>query len=59
MYLKDFCRNKNYYENLSKASKVSLQLQGGVMSDSETNEFLNNKYAEDAIKLRKFDDEEK
>ena len=26
------------------------------MSDSETNEFLNNKYAEDAIKLRKFDD---
>ena len=50
------CRNKNYYENLSKASKVSLQLQGGVMSDSETNEFLNNKYAEDAIKLRKFDD---
>ena len=29
------CRNKSYYEHLSKASIVSLDLQGGFMTDDE------------------------
>ena len=50
------CREKSYWSALSEASKVSLKLQGGVMSDKETEEFTSLKFHYDAILLRKYDD---
>ena len=52
-------RNQKYYQILSEASKISLDLQGGVMSDAESIEFQQNNYFDSSIKLRKFDDEGK
>ena len=52
-------REKSYWSALSEASKVSLKLQGGVMSDSETEKFTSLKFHCDAILLRKYDDEGK
>ncbi len=49
-------RNNNYYQILSQASKVSLNLQGGVMKDDEAKEFEKEKYFQDSIKLRRFDE---
>ena len=53
---KYLARNSTYYQILSKASKVSLKLQGGVMNDDEAKKFEKEKYFEDSIKLRKFDE---
>ena len=53
------CRNKSYLNILSKASKVSLKLQGGIMNDNEAKKFVSLKFHEDAILLRKYDDEGK
>ena len=49
-------RNEKYYRLLSEASKISLKLQGGVMSEKEAKEFEDNKFFENSIKLRKFDE---
>ena len=49
-------RNQKYYQILSQASKVSLHLQGGVMNEDEAEEFEKEKFFDDAIKLRKFDE---
>ena len=49
-------RDKKYYQILSKASKNSLKLQGGIMDEKEANEFKNNEFFENSIKLRKFDE---
>ncbi len=49
-------RNKDYYQILSEASKTSLKLQGGVMTEEEAKEFETNKFFENSIKLRKFDE---
>ena len=49
-------RNQKYYQILSQASKVSLHLQGGVMNENEAKEFEKEKFFDDAIKLRKFDE---
>jgi len=49
-------RDKKYYQILSKASKISLKLQGGIMDKKEANEFKNNEFFENSIKLRKFDE---
>ena len=53
------CRNKSYWNILSEASKVSLKLQGGIMRDDETKKFISLKFHNDAILLRKYDDEGK
>ena len=53
---KYLARNKRYFSTLSEASKVSLKLQGGIMSNSEAKEFENNKFFKNSIKLRKFDE---
>ena len=53
------CRNKSYWNILSEASKVSLKLQGGIMSDNEAKKFISLKFHEDAILIRKYDDEGK
>ena len=49
-------RSQKYYQILSQASKVSLHLQGGVMNEGEAEEFEKEKFFDDAIKLRKFDE---
>ena len=49
-------RKNKYFKFLSKASKLSLKLQGGIMNDEEAKKFENNKFFEDSIKLRKFDE---
>ena len=53
---KYLARSKKYFDNLSKASKASLNLQGGVMSDGDAKKFEQNKNYENAIKLRRFDE---
>ena len=49
-------RDEKYYQILSGASKISLKLQGGIMDEKEANEFKNNEFFENSIKLRKFDE---
>jgi [1-hydroxy-2-(trimethylamino)ethyl]phosphonate dioxygenase len=53
---KYLAREKNYYDLLSEASKISLKLQGGVMNEEEAKKFEKNKFFESSIKLRKFDE---
>ena len=53
------CRSKSYWNILSEASKTSLKLQGGIMSDDEAKKFVSLKFHDDAILLRKYDDEGK
>ena len=49
-------RNKEYFNSLSDASKISLKLQGGVMNDLDAKKFEQNKNYENAIKLRRFNE---
>ena len=53
---KYLARNKKYFDDLSEASKNSLKLQGGIMSDNEAKQFEKNKNYKNAIKLRRFDE---
>ncbi len=48
-----------YLQQLSEPSVLSLQLQGGLMSDAETEAFANNPFAQDAVQLRRWDDQAK
>jgi phosphonate degradation associated HDIG domain protein len=48
-----------YYDLLSPASIQSLQLQGGLMSAEERTRFAAERFADDAIQLRRWDDEGK
>lgn len=48
-----------YYEGLSEDSKRSLTLQGGIFSKSDTKAFLARPHAEDAIRVRRWDDSAK
>lgn len=48
-----------YWDDLSEPSKVSLELQGGKMSDSECVAYRGGKHFEAAIRLRRWDDEAK
>lgn len=45
-----------YHGSLSADSVRSLRLQGGVFNQEEAAEFLRRPYAEDAIRLRRWDD---
>ena len=49
----------DYLDNLSPASKRSLEVQGGVMSKDEASEFEKLPHASESIKLRKWDDQAK
>ena len=53
------CRNDSYYNLLSEASKISLKLQGGIMNDDEAKKFSSLKFCNDAIEVRKYDDDGK
>jgi phosphonate degradation associated HDIG domain protein len=48
-----------YFDLLSPASVLSLRLQGGLMSAEECARFAAEPFAQDAIKLRRWDDEGK
>ena len=45
-----------YYDGLSRASKRSFQLQGGPLSAAEQAKFERNPHAQDAVRLRRWDD---
>tara|TARA_E500000331_G_scaffold352700_1_gene401809 strand:+ start:252 stop:788 length:537 start_codon:yes stop_codon:yes gene_type:complete len=49
-------RDKKYFNLLSNASKISLKIQGGVLNDKESEKFKKQKYFNDSILLRKFDE---
>ncbi|WP_027801641.1 phosphonate degradation HD-domain oxygenase [Paraburkholderia dilworthii] len=48
-----------YFDQLSADSVRSLELQGGIFSRDEAEAFLQKPYAEDALRLRKWDDRAK
>jgi phosphonate degradation associated HDIG domain protein len=48
-----------YHEALSEDSKRSLELQGGVYSGDDARAFRAKPYAEDAMRLRRWDDQAK
>ena len=48
--------DSSYYDGLSEASKRSLKLQGGVMSDKEREAFEQISHYLDALTLRRWDD---
>ena len=48
--------DEEYWETLSPASKLSLELQGGIFSEAEACAFINQPYAKDAVQLRIWDD---
>lgn len=47
---------EGYFQKLSAASKQSLKLQGGAMTESESRKFESNPFFNSAIKLREFDE---
>jgi len=49
-------KDKKYYNQLSEASKVSLNLQGGVLNQEECNKFEAQECFKPSILLRKFDE---
>ena len=51
--------NKRYYDNLSHASKMTLQFQGGPMSEEEAKAFEANPMKNLIIKMRTWDEEAK
>ena len=48
--------NKRYYDNLSHASKMTLEFQGGVMSEEEVKTFESNPFKNLIIKMRTWDE---
>ncbi|OUX00699.1 MAG: hypothetical protein CBD91_06150 [Phycisphaeraceae bacterium TMED231] len=49
----------SYHDGLSRASKRSLELQGGTLSDEERAEMEREPAIEDALRLRRWDDRAK
>jgi phosphonate degradation associated HDIG domain protein len=45
-----------YYDALSEDSKRSLKLQGGIFTPEQTQAFLAKPFAEDAMRVRRWDD---
>ena len=48
-----------YWDGLSPASRVSLQLQGGIYTQVEASHFIRQPCAHDAVRLRMWDDRAK
>ncbi len=48
-----------YFDQLSPASVLSLQLQGGPMNPEELEEFSARPFSEEAVRLRRYDDQAK
>jgi phosphonate degradation associated HDIG domain protein len=51
--------DETYFGQLSADSVRSLELQGGIFNKEEAEAFLQKPYAEDALRLRKWDDRAK
>ncbi len=49
-------KGAQYWANLSPDSKRSLELQGGIFSDAEAQRFIAQPHAQDAVKVRLWDD---
>jgi putative nucleotidyltransferase with HDIG domain len=50
------CTNESYHKKLSQASSKTLALQGGIMSKNEAELFEKEKYFNDSITVRKYDE---
>ncbi len=48
--------DRAYWASLSQDSKRSLELQGGIFSPLEAARFIAQRYAQDAVRLRRWDD---
>lgn len=48
-----------YWANLSADSKRSLELQGGIFTDTEAQRFIAQPYADEAVRVRLWDDRAK
>lgn len=48
--------DQSYFDLLSEASKRTLEIQGGIFSKEEAEQFINRKFAREAILLRLWDD---
>jgi len=48
--------DSTYFTQLSQASQITLDIQGGVFSESEATDFIQQHYAHEAVLLRKWDD---
>ncbi len=48
--------DKGYWETLSEASKKSLELQGGIYTDTQALAFETNAFGQEAVRLRRYDD---
>jgi phosphonate degradation associated HDIG domain protein len=49
-------KEPGYFDDLSEASRKSLHLQGGPMTDEEAREFENEPYFDTAVRVRRYDD---
>lgn len=56
---KRYLATKNYFKKISPASLKTLEKQGGIMSNNEIIEFKKEKYFNDIVKLRTWDDKAK
>ena len=45
-----------YRDTLSPASKRSLELQGGIYTDAQAQRFMDQPFAAEAVRLRRYDD---
>eukprot|EP01004_Peranema_trichophorum_P008798 NODE_7548_length_766_cov_26.130638_g6936_i0.p1 GENE.NODE_7548_length_766_cov_26.130638_g6936_i0~~NODE_7548_length_766_cov_26.130638_g6936_i0.p1 ORF type:complete len:217 (+),score=57.24 NODE_7548_length_766_cov_26.130638_g6936_i0:57-707(+) len=52
-------RDPTYWSSLSDVSKATLDLQGGPYSDEEAQAFMKLPFAEDAVRLRTWDEKAK
>ncbi len=46
----------DYWDTLSPASKRSLELQGGAMTFAQALDFMSQPFADEALRLRRYDD---
>ncbi len=49
-------KGAQYWANLSADSKRSLELQGGIFTDTEAQHFISQPYADGAVQVRLWDD---
>jgi gamma-butyrobetaine dioxygenase len=47
----------DYHDRLSTASRYTLTKQGGPMTNEEAARFLAHPYADDSLRLRRYEDE--
>ena len=52
-------KNESYFENLSEASRQTLNFQGGKMTDQELVEYENDPFFKLYLKIREWDDKSK